>query len=194
MAANGTRMHWRTQRVSNADIKRRIFGPECQSSFISSTLKMHRRKWLGHDLRMPRSHLPHRAVFAEPSGDRLKVRGAQIRIRPRESKSSSRCGWCTSSWLGSPKLAEPVVGVVGDIVAIRSQWRDCCRCVTEVSVKLNVTNRGSESRKEAVLSMSPYIHLHSGCLFTWRRHLNWNASLEIWILQNRPHPSHFSHH
>ena len=56
---------WWEHRISNADVRRMVFGRRNAHS-IDELMTLHRLRWLGHVLRMPPSRLPRRALFAQP--------------------------------------------------------------------------------------------------------------------------------
>ncbi|KAA3678339.1 uncharacterized protein DEA37_0014625 [Paragonimus westermani] len=137
------------QRVSNEGIRKQVFGSDCQTSSFVQSPRLRRLRWLGHVLRMPVSCLPHRALFADTATDRRKVRGGQIMTWRREMKSFTKGlatvvrvrlpGWgprdSQSRWLETRD----------EIVADRAQWRECCRCLSELSVKKSEPNLKSPS-------------------------------------------------
>jgi hypothetical protein len=127
------------QRVRNDEVRRRVFGCEEHTSSLTYAIKMHRFRWLGHVLRMPTHRLPRRALFADPPAHWRKVRGGQQMTWRREMKAATSKlgtvgrvrlpGWgprdAPSQWLET----------LTDMATNRVQWRECCRCLAELSVK-----------------------------------------------------------
>ena len=106
---------------------------------MSRVINLHRLRWLGHVLRMPSNRLPNRALLSEVPSSWRKVRGGQKMTWIKEIKSLSKRlatvgrvrlpGWGhrdpPSMWLETLK----------DMASNRTQWRECCRCLAELSEK-----------------------------------------------------------
>jgi hypothetical protein len=132
------RIGWH-ERVSNAEVRRRIFGPENQASSIGYSLRMHRFRWLGHVLRMPAYRLPHRALFANPATNWRKVQGGQPMTWRREMKKATTklatVGRVRLPGWGPRDSQNRWLETLGDMATNRVQWRECCRCLAELSVR-----------------------------------------------------------
>jgi hypothetical protein len=121
---------WWEQRVSNDEVRRRVFGIGSQSHPIGYALKKKQLRWLGHVLRMPQHRLPRRALQARatstwkrrPGGQRQTWRKCMKSVTaPLGSVGSSRLpGWGPKdddcAWLLT----------VSDMTQNRCQWRMCC--------------------------------------------------------------------
>ena len=66
------------QRISNAEVRRRVFGASPMNVPINVVLARNQLRWLGHLLRMPSHRLSRRALFAEPRADWKKQSGGQV--------------------------------------------------------------------------------------------------------------------
>ena len=121
---------WWEHRISNIEVRRRVFGTTKLCRPIDAVLDLHRLRWLRHVLRMPSHRLPHRALFAVPGpGWKRRLGGQRItwaknmkQLTTRLSKAG-RCrlpGWDVRddphTWLHT----------LADMAKNRSQWRLCC--------------------------------------------------------------------
>ena len=76
---------WWDNRISNAEVRRRVLGNRDQP--LDQVLELHRLRWLGHVLRMPSDRLPRRALFAEVGSDWCRVKGGQSLTWQQNMKS-----------------------------------------------------------------------------------------------------------
>ena len=120
---------WWEHRISNAEVRRRVFGSEGANKSIEVQLNLHRLRWLGHVLRMPENRLPRQALFSEIGEGWKKRRGGQSMTWQRSMKALTASlshvgrvrlpGWsprdATHTWLET----------LSDMAKCRSQWRSC---------------------------------------------------------------------
>ena len=71
-----TRVNCR-DRVSNEEIRKRVFRNERNACSLDKLLNLHRLRWLGHVLRMQRDRLPSRTIYAEAAQGWKKLAGIQ---------------------------------------------------------------------------------------------------------------------
>ena len=64
-------------RVSNSEVRRRVFGHSRDHHSLSVVIWKHRLRWLGHVLRMSSQRFPYRSLFANPGTGWKKRRGGQ---------------------------------------------------------------------------------------------------------------------
>ena len=55
---------WWDHRISNTEVRRRVFGANQDKNKLGSVLRLNRLRWLGHVLRMSEERLPRRALSA----------------------------------------------------------------------------------------------------------------------------------
>ena len=126
-------------RVRNDVVRAQLFGKDKINDTLSHAINLHRFRWLGHVLRMPSQRLPRRALFSEIPSNWRKARGGQKLTWLKEIKSLTKNlaivdrvrlpGWGhrdpPALWLETLK----------DMASNRTQWRECCRCLAELSEK-----------------------------------------------------------
>ncbi|KAA3671047.1 uncharacterized protein DEA37_0004515, partial [Paragonimus westermani] len=93
---------------------------------------------------MPASRVPHRALFADTATDWCKVRGGQIMAWCREMKSFTKrfatVGRVRLPDWGPRDSQRRWLETLGEMAASRAQWRECCRCLSELSVNVGLMN------------------------------------------------------
>ena len=65
------------QRISNEEVRKRVFGEGNQSDSLDKRIGLHKLRWLGHVLRMPSHRLPNRVIFSQPSQGWRRSQGGQ---------------------------------------------------------------------------------------------------------------------
>jgi hypothetical protein len=120
---------WWQQRVSNAELRRRVFG-DTHNKELGYVIEFHRLRWLGHVLRMEEQRLPKRALFALPDGSWKKRRGGQSltwmrNMKDRTSRLASVGSVRLPGW--GPKESQCLwLETLMDMAQDRTQWRSCC--------------------------------------------------------------------
>jgi hypothetical protein len=131
-----TRVNWR-DRVSNEEIRKRVFRNERDACSLDKLLNLHRLRWLGHVLRMHRDRLPSRAIYAEAAQGWRKSAGGQPITWLHNVKSLTEPlsrvgryrlpGWSprdqSTSWLQT----------LSDMAMCRSQWRSCIHRISDIT-------------------------------------------------------------
>ena len=74
-----------SNRISNADVRRRVSGEELESS-LEFSITSHRLRWLGHVLRMPAHRLLSRILHAVPHTLWRRRPGGQITTWQKEMR------------------------------------------------------------------------------------------------------------
>ena len=124
------RITWH-RKVSNVEVRRRIFGNAGIDDTLEKRISLHRLRWLGHVLRMSANRLPNKVLFSQPGQDWRRVQGGQILTWQRQMKSETQ----KLSKIGPVRLpgwdyrAPPYVWLetLRDMALNRSQWRACCQ-------------------------------------------------------------------
>ena len=78
------------QRLSNIDVRHRIFGVQKQSRRLDQIVLGTRMRWLGHVLRMENSRLPRKFLLSEPEIGWKRSRGGQVMTWHRGMKEATR--------------------------------------------------------------------------------------------------------
>ena len=78
------------QRLSNKDVRHRIFGVQKQSRRLNQIVLGTRMRWLGHVLRMENSRLPRKFLLFEPEIGWKRSRGGQVVTWHRGMKEATR--------------------------------------------------------------------------------------------------------
>jgi hypothetical protein len=114
-------------RVSNAEIRRRVFGSHQLS--VMRAVNLSRLRWLGHVLRMSTVRLPHRAMLATPPPSWKKPSGGQKTTWHRSMKvltaGLSHVGRIRLPGWGPRDQPHQWLVTLGDMAQSRSQWRSC---------------------------------------------------------------------
>jgi hypothetical protein len=122
---------WWEHRISNAEVRRRVFGRN--SPAIDELMTLHRLRWLGHVLRMPVDRLPRRALFAQPRADWKRSRGGQSMTWQRSMKTLtsklSRAGNCRLPGWGPRDRTHQWLETLADMAQSRIQWRSCIQAI-----------------------------------------------------------------
>ena len=122
---------WWEHRISNAEVRRMVFGANARS--IEEVVTLHRLRWLGHVLRMPDERLPKRALFAQPCSWWKRQQGGQHMTWQRSMKTVtsklSRVGNCRLPGWGPKDLSHRWLETLAEMAQSRSQWRMCIRAI-----------------------------------------------------------------
>lgn len=120
------RVRWEN-RVSNTDIRRRVFGVGEMS--VERLMNLNRLRWLGHVLRMPSDRLPRCAMLASPPSTWKKSAGGQTMTWQRSIKALtsglSRVGNVRLPGWGPRDQPLQWLETLGEMAQERSQWRSC---------------------------------------------------------------------
>ena len=127
-----SRIQW-TDRISNVEVRKRVLGEGSNS--LCRTLRLHRLRWLGHVLRMPSHRIPSRTLFAEPSANWRKARGGQRMTWQKDMKNVTKplgqTGAIRLPGWGPRDSVNMWLCTLRDMAQNRTQWRECCRTLTE---------------------------------------------------------------
>ena len=85
------------QRLSNKDVRHRIFGVQKQSRRLNQIILGTRMRWLGHVLRMENSRLPRKFLLSEPEIGWKRSRGGQVMTWHRGMKEATQKASCSRS-------------------------------------------------------------------------------------------------
>jgi hypothetical protein len=122
---------WWEHRISNAEVRRRVFGRN--SPAIDELMTLHRLRWLGHVLRMPTYRLPRRALFAKPCASWKRSQGGQSMTWQRSMKTLtgklSRVGKCRLPGWGPRDGTHQWLETLADMAQSRAQWRACTKAI-----------------------------------------------------------------
>jgi hypothetical protein len=122
---------WWEHRISNAEVRRMVFGVNTRS--IAEVITLHRLRWLGHVLRMPADRLPKRALFAQPCAWWKRPQGGQTITWQRNMKAItsklSRVGNCRLPGWGPKEGNHQWLLTLSEMAQTRSQWRSCIRAI-----------------------------------------------------------------
>jgi hypothetical protein len=120
---------WWDHRISNDDVRRRIFGADSPS--LKQTISLMQLRWLGHVLRMPPHRLPRRALFASAGCGWKKPQGGQpLTWRRGMKKLTARLAVFDRTRLpGWDRRDEENRWLVtlDSMEKNRNQWRECCK-------------------------------------------------------------------
>jgi hypothetical protein len=126
------RVAW-NNRVSNADIRKRIFRTPRDARSLQELINCHRLRWLGHILRMHNDRLPTRVAHTEaPPGWKKQVGGQSMTwLRGMKSLTLplSRIGRYRLPGWGPRDNPNLWLRSLSDIAACRSQWRSCINSI-----------------------------------------------------------------
>ena len=122
---------WWEHRISNAEVRRMVFGANARS--IEEVMTLHRLRWLGHVLRMPDDRLAKRALFARPCSWWKRQQGGQCMTWQRGMKTIttklSRVGSCRLPGWGPKDQSHRWLETLTEMAQSRSQWRMCIRAI-----------------------------------------------------------------
>ena len=128
------RVAW-NNRVSNAEIRQRIFRSPRDARSLEDLINCHRLRWLGHILRMHNDRLPARVAHAEAPPDWKKQVGGQSMTWLRGMKSLtlplSRVGRYRLPGWGPRDNPTRWLRSLSDIASCRSQWRSCIKSILQ---------------------------------------------------------------
>ena len=124
------------QRLSNKDVRHRIFGVQKQSRRLDQIVLGTRMRWLGHVLRMENSRLPRKFLLSEPEIGWKRSRGGQVMTWHRGMKEATRklaaVGQCRLPGWGPRDSAHKWLSTLEDMARDRCQWRSCCNFLIDL--------------------------------------------------------------
>ena len=116
-------------RVSNIEIRRRVFGNNASVCSLEQVLNLHRLRWLGHVLRMPSNRLPRRVLLSEVPLEWKRVRGGQCATWARNMKALtvglSHVGRCRLPGWGPRDQPNEWLETLCEMAECGDQWRKC---------------------------------------------------------------------
>jgi hypothetical protein len=125
---------WWDNRISNAEIRRRVLGSRDQA--VDQLLDVQRLRWLGHVLRMSPDRLPRRALFSEVGGDWRRLKGGQSMTWKKSMKQLtiglSRAGPVRLPGWGPRDPPTLWLETLADMANSRDQWRSCIHSLVSV--------------------------------------------------------------
>ena len=123
------RFSWK-QRLSNKDVRHRIFGVQKQSRRLDQIVLDTRMRCLGHVLRMENVRLPRKFLLSETEVGWKRSSGGQVMTWHRGMKEATRklaaVGPCRLPGWGPRDSAHKWLSTLEDMARDRCQWRSCC--------------------------------------------------------------------
>ena len=124
------------QRLSNKDVRHRIFGVQKQSRRLDQILLGTRMRWLRHVLRMENSMLPRKFLVSEQEVGWKRSRGGQVMTWHRGMKEATRklaaVGQCRLPGWGPRDSTHKWLSTLEDMARDRCQWCSCCHFLIDL--------------------------------------------------------------